>query len=104
MNFVVPLGTIRNIKSVGVETNSFYDLARYKVFTCQGLITPSLHLKVSSVNLDPIIDVEGSGFLHTKGASSVVDALEDVVDVVVHYSHSVEPFFCGRRAEFIVVI
>ena len=34
----------------------------------------------------------------------MVDALEDVVDVVVHYSHSVEPFFCGRRGEFVVVI
>ena len=29
----------------------------------------------------------------------MVDALEDVVDVVVHCSHSVEPFFCGRRGD-----
>ena len=34
----------------------------------------------------------------------MVDALEDVVDVVVHCSHSVEPFFCGWRGEFAVVI
>ena len=34
----------------------------------------------------------------------MVDALEDVVDVVVHCSHSVEPFFCGWRGEFVVVI
>ena len=34
----------------------------------------------------------------------MVDALEDVVDVVVHCSHSVEPFFCSGRGEFIVVI
>ena len=34
----------------------------------------------------------------------MVDALEDVIDVVVHYSHSVKPFFCGWRGEFVVVI
>ena len=34
----------------------------------------------------------------------MVDALEDVVDVVVHSSHSVEPFFCGGGGEFVVVI
>ena len=34
----------------------------------------------------------------------MVDALEDVVDVVVHSSNSVEPFFCGGGGEFVVVI
>ena len=34
----------------------------------------------------------------------MVDALEDVVDVVVHGSHSVEPFFCSGGGEFVVVI
>ena len=34
----------------------------------------------------------------------MVDALEDVVDVVVHGSYSVELFFCGRGGEFVVVI
>ena len=34
----------------------------------------------------------------------MVDPLEDVVDVVVYYSHSVEPFFCGWRGEFAVII
>ena len=34
----------------------------------------------------------------------MLDALEDVVDVVVHGSHSVELFFCGWRGEFVVVI
>ena len=34
----------------------------------------------------------------------MVDALEDVVDVIVHCSHSVEPFFCGGRGELVVVI
>ena len=26
------------------------------------------------------------------------------MDVVVHYSHSVEPFFCSGRGEFVVVV
>ena len=34
----------------------------------------------------------------------MVDALEDVVDVVVHCSHSVDPFLCGGRADFVVII
>ena len=34
----------------------------------------------------------------------MVDAVADVVDVVVHHSHSVEPFFCCRIGEFVVVI
>ena len=34
----------------------------------------------------------------------MVDTFEDVVDMVVHGSHSVEPFFCGGRGEFVVVI
>ena len=34
----------------------------------------------------------------------VVDTLEDVVDMFVHNSNSVEPLFCGGRADFIVVI
>ena len=31
----------------------------------------------------------------------MVDVLEDVVDVVVHGSHSVEPFFSGWGGEFV---
>ena len=34
----------------------------------------------------------------------MVDMLEDVVDMVVHCSYSVGPFFCGGRGEFIVVV
>ena len=37
-------------------------------------------------------------------ASFIVDVLEDVVDVVVHCSHSREAFFCGRGGEFVVII
>ena len=39
-----------------------------------------------------------------QGATFIVDALEDLVDVVVQCSHSVEPFFCGWRGEFAVII
>ena len=39
-----------------------------------------------------------------QGASFIVDVLEHVMDVVVHCSHSVEPFFFSGRAEFVVVI
>ena len=34
----------------------------------------------------------------------MVEALEDVMDMVVQYSHSVEPFFCSGEGEFVVVI
>ena len=34
----------------------------------------------------------------------MVNVLEDVVNVVVHSSHSVETFFCGRGGEFVVVV
>ena len=34
----------------------------------------------------------------------MVDMHEDVVDMVVHCSHSVEPFFCSWGEEFVVVV
>ena len=34
----------------------------------------------------------------------MVDTFEDVVDVVVYCSHSIKPFYCGGRGEFVVVI
>ena len=39
-----------------------------------------------------------------KGASFVVDAFEDVIDVVLHCSHSMEPFFCRGAGEFLFVL
>ena len=39
-----------------------------------------------------------------QGASFMVDVLDDIVDIVVQCSHSVEPFFCGGGGEFVVVI
>ena len=61
-------------------------------------------MEVSSINQNPIVSVELSWFFNMQGASFVVDAFQDVVDVVVHCSHSVEPFFCGWRGESVVVI
>ena len=34
----------------------------------------------------------------------VVDAFEDVVDMVVQCGHSVEPLFCGWWGGFVVVL
>ena len=59
---------------------------------------------VSSANKNPIVNVELCCFFNIQGPSFMVDALEDVVDVVMHSSHSVEPFFCGGGGEFVVVI
>ena len=38
------------------------------------------------------------------GASFMVDTFDDIVDVLVQYSHSMLLFFCARRGEFVVVI
>ena len=39
-----------------------------------------------------------------KGTLFMVHVFEEVVDVVVHYSHSVEPFICSGGGEFVVVV
>ena len=56
------------------------------------------------MNQDTIVNIEVSSFFNLKVASFVVDLFEDVVDVVMHCSHSVEPFFCSEGGEFVVVI
>ena len=61
-------------------------------------------MEVSSIHQNPIVNVELSSFFKTKLASVVVDSFEDVVDVVMHCSHSVEPFLCNRVGEFVVII
>ena len=104
MNYVVPLCTLTNFKLVGVGTNCFYKLVRCKLFACQGLIIPILYLEVSSINQNPIIDVEVSGFLNMKGPSFMVDSFADILDVVVYYIHFIEPFFYNAVGEVIVVI
>ena len=104
MNYVVPSCTLRNLKSIGMGANSFCNLVRSKPFTYQGLMIPSRHLEVSSINQDPIINIKVSSFFHMNGASFVVDSFEDVVDVFMHGSNSVAPFFCSGGGEFVVVI
>ena len=39
-----------------------------------------------------------------EGTSCIVDAFDDVMDMVMHCSYSIEPFFRSRRREFVVVI
>ena len=104
MNYIVLSCSLWNLKSVGMRTNSFYHLIKYKLFACQGFIIPSLHLQVSSINQDPIVNVESSSYFNMKGTSFVVDLFKDVVDVVVHYSPSIQPFFCSGEGEFVVVV
>ena len=104
MNYVVPSRTLRNLKSIGMRAYSFYNLVRSQPFECQRLIIPSLNLKVSSINQNPIINVELPSFFYVKGASFIVNTLENIVDVVVHSSHSVELVFYSGRGEFVVVI
>ena len=50
------------------------------------------------------MDVELSSFFDMEGALYVVDSFEQIKDVVVHYSYSIEPFLQGRRGEFVVLI
>ena len=61
-------------------------------------------MEVSPINQNPIVNVELSRFFNMQGALFMVDALKDVMNMVVYCSYSVEPFFCGRGGEFVVVI
>ena len=61
-------------------------------------------MKVLSINQDPIVNIAVSSFFNVIVALFVVDSLEDVVDMVMHCSHSFEAFFCSRRGEFVVLI
>ena len=61
-------------------------------------------MQVSSINQDLIVKIEVSSMFNMKVASFVVDSFEDVVDVVMHCSHSVEAFFYSGGGEFVVVI
>ena len=68
------------------------------------MIVSSPHLMVSSINQDPIVNMEVSSFFNIKVAFFVVDSFEEVIDVVMHCRHYVEQFFCGRVGEFVVII
>ena len=43
------------------------------------------------------------GFCNIKLASFVIDSFNNIKDVIVHHSYSVQPFFCSRREEVLVV-
>ena len=51
-----------------------------------------------------MVNIELSSFLNLKGDAFVVDAFEEIMIVIVHCSYSMEPFFCNRKGEFVVVI
>ena len=57
-----------------------------------------------SIHQNAIINVEASSFFNIKYTSFVVDLLEDVVNLIMHCSHSVDPFFCGARGQLVVMI
>ena len=103
MNYVVSSCALRNLKLVNMGPNSFYNLVSFKPFACQGLIIPSLHLEIWSINHNPLLNIEVPGFLNMNGTSFVVDSFEDVMDMVVHSSHSYKLFFCSGGGEFVVV-
>ena len=104
MNYVVPSRTLRNLKSICVQPNSLYYLVRCKTFSCQGLVVACFNLQVLSVNRNPIVNVGVSCLFNMKRDSFVAHAYEDIVDMVVHCSYSMEPSFCGGGVEFVVVI
>ena len=58
----------------------------------------------SSIKQDPIVNIEVSSFFHVMVTFFMVDSFQNIMDVVMHYSHSVELFFCSGGGEFAVVI
>ena len=104
MTFVVLLCAIRTLKLIDMVANGFCNLARSKALECYRLIVPSVYLEVSYVNQHPIINVEMSSFFYIEGVLFIVDAFENVVDVVVNCCYLVKPFFCGRAGEFEVIM
>ena len=61
-------------------------------------------MEVSLIDQNSIINAELSRFFNMQGALFMVDAFEDVLDIVVYCSHSVKAFFRGGEGEFVVVI
>ena len=104
MNYVGASHTLWNLKSIGIGGNSFHDLVMSKPFGYEERLVPSLALKVLCINQNPIVNVELSSFFNVKDASFVVDAFEDVVDMGVYCSYSVQPVFCSSGSEFVVVV
>ena len=61
-------------------------------------------MKVSSINQNPIVNVELSSLFKMQIASFMADTLEDVVNVFVHCSHYIELCFLGVGGEFVFII
>ena len=56
------------------------------------------------VNQDPIVNIDLSRFCNMKVTLFVIAEFQDIMDIIVHSSHSVKSFFCGRCRECIVVV
>ena len=104
MDCVVLSCAFRNLNLIEMGANSFYNLVRSQPLACQGLIDPSHHLQVSFINQHPIVDAEVSPYFNMKGASFIVNTFKNVINVVVYCCHSLKPFFCTNREEFVVII
>lgn len=50
-----------------------------------------------------MINIELFSFFHIRCTLCIVDVFEDIIEVVVHCSHSVDPFFCSSGTQFVVV-
>ena len=61
-------------------------------------------MEVSPVNQDSIVDFEVSSFFNTKHALFIVDLLDGIVDMVVHYSDCIQLLFCSGKGELVVII
>ena len=104
MNHIVPLCTLGNLKSIRMGADRFEELVGCKPCACQALLVPSVYWNVSSITQNPILNVVLSRLFNMKGTSFKVNMFDYIVNVVVHSSYSVKPFFYSRRREFIVVI
>ena len=61
-------------------------------------------MAVSSINQDPIVNIEWYSFLNMQDTSFVINSFGNVVDVLIYTTHSRDAFFCGGVGKFIVVI
>ena len=104
MNYVVLSHALRDLKSLNLRTNNFYNFVRYKPFWSQQLIVPRFYLEVLFINQSTIINIEVSYLFNVNSTWFVVDAFKDIVNVVVNSSHSVDPFFYSRGGEFVDII
>ena len=90
MNNIVPSCTLRNFKSIVLEAYGFYKCIQYQLFEYQGLSVPSLWLQVLSGNQNSIINLDLSSFFIIKSSLFVVNRFKDVVNVIVHHTHSIQ--------------